>query len=347
MRSRSTLHAPRRRAAIARTLAALAIASLATTADAGERANAGASTAPPPAPIRIELRPSVEVHGPKVSLGDVAVITTHDLPLLERLMAVPLGLAPVAGGAARLDRATLARWVRARTGVDLAAVEWAGPTATTVRTALQMLDGAQLAQRAAEVLRAALPSRGRVEIEPRAGTRDVRIPAGRAELRARPLTQAALLATHPTVWVDVSVDGRFVQTVPVSFDVREFGAAWVATEKLRPGERIDATKVALREVERRGVEILPPDPAALERLRVRRPVAAGAPLTPAQVEPAPLVRRGAFATLEARTGPMQVECRVEVLEDGRSGETVRVRPPHSTGIVLARVTGPDRLEVQP
>jgi flagellar basal body P-ring formation protein FlgA len=44
---------------------------------------------------------------------------------------------------------------------------------------------------------------------------------------------------------------------------------------------------------------------------------------------------------------VMLESRVEVLQDGRVGDSVRVRQGGATGIVLARVTGPAALELAP
>ena len=46
-------------------------------------------------------------------------------------------------------------------------------------------------------------------------------------------------------------------------------------------------------------------------------------------------------------GDVTVESRVEVLQDGRKGQLVRVKVPGAGGEVVARVTGPGQVEVQP
>ena len=58
-----------------------------------------------------------------------------------------------------------------------------------------------------------------------------------------------------------------------------------------------------------------------------------------------LVARGGTAMLRSVDGAIEVESRVEVHEDGAAGQDVRVRLPGATADVLARVTGPGRVEV--
>jgi len=58
----------------------------------------------------------------------------------------------------------------------------------------------------------------------------------------------------------------------------------------------------------------------------------------------PAVTRGTHALLAWRSGLVELEARVEVLQDGQPGQTVRVRGMTGPGTLLARVVGPGRLE---
>ena len=59
------------------------------------------------------------------------------------------------------------------------------------------------------------------------------------------------------------------------------------------------------------------------------------------------VARGEWAVLRAVEGSITLESRVEVLQDGRTGERIRVRAQGVTGPLFARVVGPGRLELTP
>ncbi|HSW16101.1 MAG TPA: flagella basal body P-ring formation protein FlgA [Ramlibacter sp.] len=72
-------------------------------------------------------------------------------------------------------------------------------------------------------------------------------------------------------------------------------------------------------------------------------VAAG----PADVRAPLAVERGQWAQLRSGAGTVLVETRVEVLQDGRTGDRVRVRQPLAPSSMLARVVGPGQLEVAP
>jgi flagella basal body P-ring formation protein FlgA len=324
--------------------ATLLVGTAAPSAEPGRLARPDGSSGR--APIRIELRARVEVERGLVLLGDVAHLSGSDGAGLRDLQALPLGRAPGAGRPLRLERDDLMRWIRARTGIDPARVEWSGAEASELRLAVHRLAWDVIAERAVASVREALSGRGlRAEIHSSGEARDIDVPAGPVELNARPVPQEAALARRLTVWVDVVVAGRFVRTVPVALQLSVFGPAYVAKEGSPPGSRVVPSNLEEREVEWSGRASPPVGDTSVASLRLRRPLAAGEPLTRAQVETAPLVSRGEWATLHATQGLVHVESRVEVLQDGFSGQTVRVRLPRASGVFAARVTGTGTVEV--
>jgi flagella basal body P-ring formation protein FlgA len=173
------------------------------------------------------------------------------------------------------------------------------------------------------------------------------VPAGPIDIEVRPVPRDAVLSRRLTVWVEVWVDGSFVRAVPVGFDMRVFGPAYVATEMLPVGHLLAPSSLTVREVDWSGRTALPIDSqGAVDGLRLRRPLAAGDTVTRAHVEAAPLVARGDWATLRASQGVVALESRVEVLQDGMSGQSVRVKLPHASSAILARVTGRGTVEVR-
>jgi flagella basal body P-ring formation protein FlgA len=81
-------------------------------------------------------------------------------------------------------------------------------------------------------------------------------------------------------------------------------------------------------------------------LKLRRSVAAGQPITPADVASVPMVARGSTARLRSVQGPIALETPVEVLEDGAQGQTIRVKLPKASSSVQAQVTGPGLVEIR-
>ncbi|PCE23724.1 flagella basal body P-ring formation protein FlgA [Paraburkholderia acidicola] len=317
-----------------------------------------ASAAPLPDAVAIDLQPQVEVHDVQVTLGDVARIRARDPQLQAELIGLPLGRAPLAGERVRLRRDVLQRWIVARTDIDPQQIDWSDTAYSEIRLATQMLSGDRIVHCASDDLSAWLSrSDAQVRVDVVAVPADVPVPPGVLTLKARQrsprASDAALLAKRMSVWVDVLVNGALVRTVPVDFDVNARAPAYVATRELTTGSTLAPDSLAVREVELSGRAALPLRPTddagtggdTLNKLRLRRPLVAGDALSRSDVERVPVVTRGEWAMLNDSQGSLQLESRVEVLEDGLTGQTIRVRLPNASSSIAARVVGPGKLEM--
>jgi len=324
------------------------------------------------AAIRIELRPLVEVKSAQVTLGEVATIDTQDPEALSQLKALPLGKAPPGGGAVNLGRGSLERWIQARAGIEPGRIRWSGAWVTSIRSATQKALGDQIASSAqAFLLKAYEATDLRVEVGLTQTPEGVSVPAGHLKMKARPQSALQppalegdsyfrapanpLLSKHQSVWVDLWVDGRFIRTVPVGFDVRVFAPAYVAAEDMAAPDLLDPGKLKVQEVEWTGRCALPVRAKAkdagasgegMPAMKLRHPLAAGETLTQMHVEPAPLVTQGGYATLHAVQGSIELESRVEVLQDAFLGQSVMVKLPNASSAIRARVVGRGLVEVR-
>lgn len=343
----------------------------------------------PPAVVRIELRQDAGVGQRDVTLGEVANLSSRSLPVLQRLMALPLGQLPRSGEAVALQRETVQRWIQLRLGLAADQVAWSGPESSFVRLTTSEVPGESIADAARKELLAALSRSGlRAQVELTQSPRDVRVPGGRLDFRVRAAagwrsaaasaatdpvvasSGAALFAKRQSVWVDLWVDDRFVRTVPVGFEVSVFAPGYVAAQDLAAGQTVDLShrderQLIVRDVEWSGRASPPVRTAPLvdngaqasgaaqgdsssarAALRLRRPVAAGSALTHADVDEAPAIVRGDYATLHAFQGAIELESRVEVLQDGIVGQPVRVKLPGASSAIVARVTAQGQVEVR-
>lgn len=112
----------------------------------------------------------------------------------------------------------------------------------------------------------------------------------------------------------------------------------------RRGERLDPATVEatrLDEPPRRGLGAPVEDPATLEHMEMVRDKQAGQVLYTHDIQPALLVRRGQLIAVSMQGVPgLRITARLEALQDGRHGQSVRLRNPESGRIVSAVVTGP-------
>jgi flagellar basal body P-ring formation protein FlgA len=325
--------------------------------------------------VRIDLRDDVEVTRRNVLLGDVASINDGDDARSRRLAALPIGSVPQSGVSVVVTRVVLNAWIEKRIGLRTEQIAWSGSASSRVHLAMSRVRGNLIGQHAEAALRAELDESGmHCAISLAHAPADVDVPAGVLTMEVRQIASPAIqdvagdrfVSKHQSAWVDLSVDGNFVRTVPVDFDVRVFAPTYVAARDLRVGQILDPTKpdptqVKIEEREWSG-RPTPPlrvvtalDPARKvesvvaedgSMMRVRRPVQAGRVLSRADVDPLPKVARGDYATLHEVDGPIALESRVEVMEDGQVGDSVRVRQTGASDTVVARVTGPHSVEVR-
>jgi len=291
--------------------------------------------------VSITLPPSAAVSGAAVTLGDVARIESETLPLIERLVALPLGRAPRMGDTAVLTRAQLADWLKTRAQLDPAQIAWRGADTVVVSPAVQEAAPEALIAEARRALAAWITPRAtRFELSP-AEVRALRLPAGKLTLKARPIAPTDTARSRMQVWVEVWVDEQFIRVVPVAFMVEAHGMALVASADAQTGASIRAEPQEVP-LARMPALPVPPQPQAL---RARTPVKAGQVIGEREAETAPAVSRGQRVKLKSVAGAVSVESTVDVLQDGAPGQMVRVRLPAAAGVVSARVVAPGLVEM--
>jgi flagellar basal body P-ring formation protein FlgA len=256
----------------------------------------------------IELLPQAEVQGEPVRLGEVAHLQSADLALMRKLVDLPIGRVPRTGQGASVQRDALAQWLRRQAGLAPEEVEWRGADSARVMRSTRQIHGAEIAAAAVQAMRERFgPQLDAAAVRAWPVPRDIEAPAGAVWLQVRPL-DGVQLRRRTMTWVELWSDDTFLRVVPVALEV---GA--------------DAMPLAA------GASAPWPAPGA-SASRHEEPL---------------LVGRGEWATLRSSAGVVMLESRVEVLQDGRAGERVRVRPSTATGIVFARVVGPAQLELAP
>ncbi len=268
---------------------------------------AAASAAPR---VTIDLLPNPEVQGDTVVLGQVAHLRSPDLELMRRLVHLPVGRSPRNGELAVLRQEALGLWIRRHTGLTAGEVELRGSQESRVLGTARRVKGEDIGQAAVEALRRWAGTAEDVRV--RVPVRGVDVPGTPVRLEPRPIEQAAP-RRHMVVWVDVWAAGALVRTVPVSLHVA-------------------SGDMPVRAVTGSDAPLIAESPTPVARAAAREPLG---------------VVRGDWATLRSTTGPVVLEVAVEVLQDGRAGDKVRVRQRGAGAVMTARVVGPAQLELAP
>jgi flagella basal body P-ring formation protein FlgA len=178
--------------------------------------------------------------------------------------------------------------------------------------------------------------RARIRIE--TGTLDerLRLPACARPLEAF-LPPGARLAGTTTIGVRCTAATSWSVFVPVRIKIH--GPVLIAARPLARGVAITAADLR---VENRDLAALPgailADPAQAIGRQTAVPISAGSLLTPAQIRPARLVKRGEKVTILASSGAFEVRAGGEALADGAEGEAIPVRNVLTRKVVQATVT---------
>ncbi|MFM2450545.1 MAG: hypothetical protein RIS44_2995 [Pseudomonadota bacterium] len=300
--------------------------------------------------LTIDLPSAIQVSKMDVSLGDVARVSGAAFPQQLLLNNVFLGRMPANGQSMTLERQGLSRWVQQQTGIKASQVHWTGATTIKVSWPQRMLSGSNVTQVANDgLMRWLLERSERAELQAVSEVADLAVPGHDIQVRARPINQT-VPRERMVVWVDVFSGERFFKAVPVTFNVVAWSLASVATQSASAGEQlrseslrgveVDVTKMPLREAALAGQTL-----AFDHTVRLKRAVREGDVLTPTHFEPLPAVVRGDWAVLMSGAGAVVLESRVQVSQDAKVGQSIRVKPAQSSTYVWARVKGPNLLEL--
>jgi flagella basal body P-ring formation protein FlgA len=288
--------------------------------------------------VRVVLRPRAVVAGPEVSLGEVADLEGAPEDVAA-LVHVPVAGAPRAGIVKHLrveDVDAALRRVRKESGVRLG-----GAAETSLAAAVRTIDGSQLAHHALEALRQ-LPEAAGLSLALGGPVASLEVPARELSLRARPL-DAATLAPHMTVWVDVLVDGRVYRSAQVPVAVSDERSVLVALADMVAGDEVVAARF---ETVRRNVAGARAAPLAAGQLpaggRLARRLRAGEILGQDCLAAADAVMAGDRVRVISRESGLLIEVAGTVVHGGVPGQAVDVRVAHSgqavKGVLAAGAT---------
>ena len=289
-----------------------------------------------PAPTVLTLLPSALAPGSRVTLADVAQVRSPTAQSTPALASVDLAAAPLPGYTLRLSRAEIARSLRARALPFELAPD--GPAAVQVERRSQPFDQARVAQAAEQALRALAANEGaRLDLALAAPLQDLALPPGAVALRVRAPAPQVLRQRRPTVWVDIGVDGAFVRTVPVGFELHAWRAALVAARDLDAGATPACADLAARDIDLTQL----PGPALEDcgavRGRLTHALARGEPLLQGQLRIPAAVADGDSVRLQLVDGAIVLESRATALADGAVGQRIDVRPAGAQQAVRAEV----------
>lgn len=280
----------------------------------------------------LPLNPTAAVDSEGIFLRQL-VSTTH-----AALPEVRVGNAPPLGKPITFTRAQLAELL-CTTVPDFAWTNWSGAEAVRVtRRARAFGEGDLLALLTAVLQQDYVKDKGELELRL---TRPWTAPTVPDEVLALKVLDLPNTGVTPACIVrfELRTAHETVGTWQASVQAKVWREAWVAQSALKRGELLAEAAVTR---ERRDVLTLretladfpSPVPTGLE---LAEPLQAGAPLLARSVRLRPVIRRGQATEARIQDGALQITMKVEALEDGAPGQTIRARNPVSRRDVTGKV----------
>ncbi|ULU23704.1 flagellar basal body P-ring formation chaperone FlgA [Dyella terrae] len=214
----------------------------------------------------------------------------------------------------------------------------AGDAQQTV-VASRLVDAAQI------VLRERLPGNGDATLSTMGAPEDVRVPTGAVSIKARDVS-GRWPRSRVGVPVDVLVDGRVVRSATVWFAVSVRGKALTYSEDAAMGVPAQSLRTQAADIDMAALQETPVEsPEALDGLRLRRPVQAGAPVLSSDFEKIPDVDRREKVRVLASYGAIHLTTHGVANSTGNAGDVVPVLVDGADVPVRARVTDKGVVEV--
>jgi flagella basal body P-ring formation protein FlgA len=294
----------------------------------------GAALEPAPVSPVLVLRPLAQVSGAGIYLKEVIVVPpnpTIDLPSLR------LAPAPTLGQTVSFTREQITAWLRQQAPA-LATTNWSGATQVRITRRTRTLNELELKDLLTQALQhEVVKDRGELELRFSRPWEPTPVPDDPLTLKVLDLPATGVnpsFIVRFELWTgeervggwQLAVQGKIWRDVPV------------ARSLVRRGQLLRDADVTL---ERRDVlslrEPLSADSLTDDSLELVENVSPPQPILTRSVRVRPLIRRGALVEGVLREGALTISLKVEALEDGLPGQTVRVRNPKSRRELYGRV----------
>jgi len=289
-----------------------------------------------------------------VTVGDVAKIEGPP-GSADRIAAVAITSAPLPG-TARTIEASYVRLKLDAAGFDT--VKVAGAAKIALRGKCRRISPQTLENLVRDYAIELLPKNNLTyEIQVERSPRELILPDNPAiEIKPR-LYSAAIHPGVNTLAIDALLDGRAIATTSAVLQVKITAVVLIAADTIAPGQALTEqnTRREPRDITRiKDALAGPAHDVPAQRgvaaqqgvnLVARRTIQAGAIITTSDVALPPDICAGEQVTLTVRCGAVAIRTSAEARQDGRIGDSIRVRSTASDEDVRARITAPGKVEI--
>lgn len=291
--------------------------------------------------LKVDILPQASVDNAHISLSDVASID----PSSNQLLQLRLGRSPSPGGDRDLDRRFIARALQ-RAGIDLDSVVWGGAEVVKVKRAGNRITPADI-EASVDTFFAQQQQRlpdADIQFEPYREYQAFVVPKGRLQVEVVPAADNLLSSRSLTLIY--RVDGHVVENLTIRGKISAKAEIAVANSRIRRGSTIQPGDVSMLHSEISDINEPVFSLAEVIGKELGRSVRVGDPIDGRHLQAPVIIERGAYVKIIAERGPMRIEASGSAREDGRLGETIRVRNSSSLEEIHAEVVGANTVKVR-
>lgn len=281
----------------------------------------------------LEFLPAPNIENTTIKLSEICDVQCEDPYLLEKLKAVTLGTVPEPGTEKTLSKYEVIASLR-REGISARDISFRGKAQLRFSYQSEQLRPEEVVAAAKEyILKESGYSPEDIIFEVIKQPRALLIPEGGAHFEVYPLSCAGFIG-NTFLSVNVIVDEKIVETVPVTIHVRVFKPVLVVKERIERGERVSESAFMLR---RR--EVTRYSKGVIESFNEIKGMVSKRLLRSSQIismnmfEEPELVKKGDIVKVLLSSGALTVKAKGIALNNAKKGEVLRVKNIDSKRII--------------
>jgi flagellar basal body P-ring formation protein FlgA len=294
--------------------------------------------------LEISFKQNVQVVDALVRLGDVAQCS-EETPLAEALASQPIGQAPPPGEHTLFIAQNIKTAILASNKSLTDSLTWSGSATINITREGTVIASDRIGEIIAEFLDANkgnLPNAA-LRFIPQTLPLPFTLPKGNLAVDVIPSNPAILSSS--SISLIFKVDDRVVKNMSVRGKIEALAQVVAAAESLRKGLILGPQHLHMVEMDISDIASPELDPQNLLGMQLTRAIAAGAPITGANVESLPVVRRGQKVKMVIESGILHLTATGLAHSDGKLDQMIKIQNINSSKTVHGRVTGPGIVEV--
>jgi flagella basal body P-ring formation protein FlgA len=246
-------------------------------------------------------------------------------PAVASVPRVSMGSAPAVGKTIVLTRAQIADWLK-KNAPDVTATNWTGVDKVRVTRKARMIEETEIKDLLTTVLQQQnVREKGELELRMNHAWSPMQIPDEPISVKILDLPAAGVTPNF-IVRFELRTGNELIGNYQVPLQARILRDVWVARSTLQRGQLLQDADITQEKRDiltlRDAITKLPTNDRGVE---IGESIQAGAALGPRSFRLRPVIFRGAVADAMVQEGGLTISVKVEVLEDGVPGQTVRVR----------------------